>query len=106
MLQTVGSLINWLSVPVLMTAAMLSRFAVDYELLADVTMCLAAVALTVRAVRSKENFLAAGHAAVAVAVSPLLLVVRVFLLMGFFYVAALLTLSVAFRTQPVRAELL
>ena len=106
MFQTRSSLVHWLSLPVLLTASLLSRFALRYERLADVMICLAAVALILRAARSKEYLWAATFGAVAVAVSPLLLVAKVFILMGFIYTAAFYTLRVAFRAWPVRAILL
>ena len=66
-------------------------------------ICLGAVVFVWRAVRLKEYFGADGFVAIAVAFSPLLLAVKVFLLMGLSCLAAFATLVAAFRTQPLPA---
>lgn len=96
--------IKWVSLPALLIASLFSRFAASYELLVDLVICLGAVILVQRAVRSKEYFWAAGFVAIVVVFSPLLLVVKVFLLMGLTCIAAFVTLLAALRTQPILVQ--
>jgi signal transduction histidine kinase len=99
MFQTVVSIAKWASIPALLLASMLSRFTAGYELLVDLAICSGAVVVVQWAVRSKDYLWAAGFVAVAVVFSPLLLVVKIFFLMGFTCVATLVTLFSAFRSQ-------
>ena len=102
-LQMVTIIIKSVSLPVLLIASMLSRFAVSYEFLVDFVACLGAVIYVLRAVRLKEYFWAAGFVVIAVVFSPLLLMVKVFLLMAVICIVTLLTLLAAFRTQRLPA---
>jgi hypothetical protein len=104
MFQTLTKIIKWVSLPVLLIASMFSRFAASYELLVDLVICLGAVILVQRAVRSKEYLWAAGLVAIVVVFSPLLLVVKIFLLMALTCVATFVTLVAAFRTQPLLVQ--
>ena len=103
MFQTITKIIKWVSLPVLLIASMFSRSAASYELLVDFLVCLGAVIFVQRAVRLKEYFWAAGFVTIAVAFSPLLLVVKIFLLMTLTCIATFVTLLAAFRTQPLPA---
>jgi len=103
MRQTVVNLIKWTSIPVLLLASILPRFAASYEFLVDCAICLGAAVVILWAVRSKQYLLAAGFVAVAVVFSPLLLVVKIFLLLGLTCSASLITVFAAFRTQPLPA---
>lgn len=95
--------IKWASLPVLLAAAPFSGYAPRYELLLNLAICMGAAILTQLAVRSRDYFWAAGLVAIAVLFSPLILVAKIFLLMGFTCVAAVVTLFSAFRRQPVLA---
>jgi len=95
--------VKWGSIPVLLVASIFSGFAASYKLPADLVICLGAVVLVQLAVRSKEYFWAAGFVVIVVLFSPLLLVVKIFLLMGLACIAAFGTLLAAFRKQPVAA---
>ena len=108
MFQTVLRIIKWVSIPVLLLAAMFSCLAASYEPLMDFVICLGAILVVHRAVWLREYFWAAGFVAVVVVFSPLFLAVKIFLLMGFTCIAALITLVAAFRRQPlpVSTELL
>ena len=99
-----GKALKWASLPTLLIASMFSRFASSYELTVDVLFCLGCVLLVQRAVRMKEYYWASGFAATAVVFSPLGLAIKIFLLMGLACATSLVTLLVAFRTQPQPAE--
>ena len=103
MFQMVTKIIKWVSLPALLIASMFSRSAASYELLVDLVICLGAIIFVQRAVRLKEYFWAAGFVAIAVVFSPLLLVVKISLLMGFTCIAAFVNVLAAFRTQPLPA---
>jgi len=103
MFQMITKIVKWVSLPALLIASMFSRSAASYELLVDFVICLGAIIFVQRAVRLREYFWAAGLVAIAVVFSPLLLVVKIFLLMGFTCIATLVTLMAAFRKQPVPA---
>jgi len=103
MFQTITKIVKWVSLPALLIASVFSRSAASFELLLDFVICLGAIFFIQRAVRLREYFWAAGLVAIAVVFSPLLLVVKIFLLMGFTCIATFVTLLVAFRRQPVPA---
>jgi hypothetical protein len=94
-------IIKWVSIPVLLIASMLPRYAASYELTVDWAICLGAAILVQRAVWLKEYFWAAGLVLVAIVFSPLLLAVKIFLLMGLTCMAVFLALMAAFRRQPL-----
>jgi len=72
-----------------------------YEFLVNSLICLTAVLFSVQwAVRSGEYFWAAAFVGIAVLFSPLLLVVKIFLLLGLSCVVTLAALVAAFQTQP------
>jgi hypothetical protein len=88
---------------VLLTASLFSGYAAQYAVLVNIVVCLGAMVIVQLAVRKNEYFWGAGYVAIAIAFSPLGLVVKIFLLMGFTCVAAFVTLLAAFRRQPVPA---
>jgi hypothetical protein len=100
----VTTIIKWVSLPVLLIASISSPYAASYRLLVDCALCLSAIVLVQWAIQSKQYFWASGFLAAAVIVSPLLLVVKMFLLMGFAYTATSLTLLAAFLPQPLLAR--
>ena len=103
MFQMLPGIIKWVSLPLLLSVSVLTRYAASYELLVDFVICLGAIVYVQREVWLKEYFWAAGFVAVAVVFSPLLLVVKIFLLIGFICIATLVTLLTAFRRQPLPA---
>ena len=104
MFQTVTRIIKWISIPVLLLAAMFSCLAASYEPLIDFVICLGAILFVHRAVWLKEYCWAAGFVAIVVVFSPLFLAVKLFLLMGFTCIAALIALFAAFRSQPLPVD--
>ena len=104
MLHNIARIIKWASIPLLLFAAVFSCLAASYEALAAFLICVATVMLVLRAVWSKEYYWAAGFASALVMSSPLLLVVKVFLLMGLACTVVFMALFAAFRAQPLRAE--
>jgi hypothetical protein len=106
MLQTIGKIIKWASAPVLLFAAVFSSLEANYEALAGFVICTGAIILLQRAVWSKEYYWTAGFAATFVMFSPLVLVVKVFLLMGVACTVVFMALLAAFRAQPLPTEAL
>ena len=104
MFQKVSKVIKWVSLPVLLIASIFSRFAANYEFLVNIMICIGAIILVERAVRLKDYFWAAGFVMIAVVFSPLLLVDKIFLLMGFTCIVTSLTLFAAFRRQTLLAR--
>lgn len=104
MFQMVTKIIKGVSIPVLLIASMFSCFAASYEPLVDFVICLGAIIFVPRAVRLKEYFWAAGLVAIVIVFSPLLLVVKIFLLMGFTCIVTFVTLLAAFRRQALPAD--
>jgi len=96
-------IVKWLSIPTLLIASIFARYAAAYEFTVDFVICLAAVVCVQRAVQLKAYSWAAGFVAVAVVFSPLLLVDKIFLLMGLICMATSITLFATFRTHPVPA---
>lgn len=103
MFQTVTKIIKWLSIPVLLIASLFACCAASYEPLVDVAICLGAIIFIQRAIRSQEYFWATGCLAIAVVFTPLSLMVKIFLLLGFACLVTLANLLAAFRTQPAPA---
>jgi len=100
MLQVALSLIKWFSLPVLLTASLFSQYAAKYEFLADSVICAGAILFSVQwAVRSSEYFWAAAFVGIAVLFSPLLLVVKIFLLLGLALIVTLAAILTAFQNQ-------
>jgi hypothetical protein len=96
---------KWASLPVLLIMSLFLFLAASYGPLAGFVICMAAIILVQRAVWSKNYYWATGFAATFVMFSPLFLVVKVFLLMGFACTVVFMTLLAAFRTQPLPAEI-
>ena len=106
MFHTIAKIVKWASIPVLSFSGVFSCLAASYEALAALVICIAAISLVLRAVWSKEYYWAAGFAAAFVMSSPLLLVVKVFLLMGLACTVVFMALFAAFRAQPLPKEVL
>jgi len=96
MLLIILKLIKWSSLPALLVASPFSQYAASNEFLLDIVISLGAIASVLWAVRSREYFWAAGFVGIAVIFSPLLLVVKIFLLMGFACAVTSATLLASF----------
>jgi hypothetical protein len=77
--------------------------ASGFEFLLDLAICLGSVVFVQRAVRLKEYYWASGFVAIAIVFSPLLLLVKIFLLMALAGIAAVCALVAAFQPYPAHA---
>jgi hypothetical protein len=93
-------IVKWGSLPALAIASMFSRFALGYELLVDLAVCLCAIILIQRAAWLRDYHFAAGLAVVAIVFSPIALFTKIFILMGLTCVAMSITLSGVLRLRP------
>jgi hypothetical protein len=103
MLQTALNVLKWASIPVLLAGAIFSGLAATYEPIMDIAICLVAIGLVVWQARFKNYYCAAGFVTVVLVFSPLLLVDKMFFLMGFICIASFLTAAAAFRMEPAPA---
>ena len=103
MFRVVTKIVKWVSIPVLLIASLFACCAASYELPVDLAICLGAIIFVQRAIWVREYFWAAGFLAIGVVFTPLTLVVKIFLLMGFACIATFANLLTAFRTQPAPA---
>ena len=104
MFQMITKIMKWAAIPVLLTASLFAFCAASYDPLLDLTIGLATIVFVQRAIRLKEYFWAVGYLAVGVVFTPLSLMVKIFLLMGFACIVTFANLLAAFRTQPARAS--
>jgi len=95
-------IIKYVSLPVLLITAFFSCLAASHEFVLDITVCAGAVIAAQHAAWVREYFWSAAFVAIALIFSPLVLVVKIFLLMGTACVAAFATLLAAWKTQPMR----
>jgi hypothetical protein len=102
-LHKIENAIEWVSVPAMLVGSVFTYFAASYEPMLDFALCLCGLSLAGRALYLREYFLAAGFIAILVAASPLLLVSKIFLLLGLACVGAGAKVFAAFRTQPMPA---
>ena len=100
MLQKTSKILKWVSLPMLLVAPMFSPCAATYEGLVNLAICSGCIVLIHWSVRQKEYFRAAGFVGVAIVVSPLFLIDRIFLLMAFACTVMLMATVAAFRPQP------
>ena len=100
MFQLVPKILKWVSIPVLLIAAVFSSLEARYEPLVDLVIWLGALFLAERSAWAKQYFWAAGFAAIVILFSPLSLVGKFYLSMGLTCVVTLLTLFASFRTRP------
>ena len=103
MVQIVKTIVKWVSLPALLIGSMFSRSAASYELPLDLVICLGAIVVVLRAVRVKEYLWAAGFVSIAVVFSQIVLVDKIFLLLGFFCIVTLVTLLAAWSKRPLPA---
>lgn len=102
MRQMVTKTIKWIAIPVLLIASLFAYCTSSYEVLLDCLICLGASTLIQGAIQLRQYFWACGLVAIAVAFTPLALIVKIFLLLGFACIAVFANLLAAFRPQPVR----
>jgi hypothetical protein len=100
MLQTITKIIKVMAI---VMASMIVPCVAGYEPVAA-SIGVGAIVFVRRSTRFKEDFWAAGLVAVAVVVSPLPLVFKMFLLTGFTCIAAYVTLLAAPPARPARAD--
>ena len=105
MFQIATKIVKWISVPALLLASLFTRPA-THELLVGFLICLAALIVVQRAVWVKEYFWAAGFVGIAMAFSPLPLVMKVFFLLGFTCIAAFGSLLAAWTMKAAPAAVL
>jgi hypothetical protein len=101
MSSAVTSVIQWTSIPVLLTIAALSPYAGSYELGLKIGGCAFAFVLLDRALRARQCLWASGFVGMAIVASPLLLVDQIFLLLASACIASSLAAFFALRPQPV-----
>jgi len=87
------------SFPVLLFASLFTSYARQYELTLTLVVCLSAAILGIRAIRAAQYAWAAELVAIAVVYSPILLLSKIFLLMGLAFIVACLGLWTALRAQ-------
>jgi hypothetical protein len=104
MMQPIIKIVKWASIPALLVASLFACCAASYEPLVDCTICLGAIIFILRAILLKEYTWAAGFLAIVAVFSPLSLVAKIFLLMGFTSIATCVALLAAFRRQPLPAR--
>jgi len=96
---------KWISIPILLIGSMFSQLTGRYELPLELTACVGAAVLAVWAIRSGEYFWAGSLGLVVIAFSPVPLVNKIFLLMGYASLASVATLVAAFRiANPMRSR--
>jgi hypothetical protein len=105
MFPVIKWIVRWTSIPVLLIVSMFSRLAGKYELPMDLAIWLGALFLVQGAVRSGRYAWAAGLGVVVIVFSPLLLVDKVFLFLGYTSIASLLTVATSFHNRPLPAGL-
>lgn len=96
--------IKWTCVPVLLAASLFACCAARYEPFLDLIVCLGATVFIQRAVRARQYVWAAGVAAVAIAFTPLSLILKAFLLIALLSLTIFFNLWAAFRHAAVFAD--
>ncbi len=100
MIRTVMTIAKWISIPALLTAALLSGLAASYEPMVDALVCLVAIVFLQRAAWVREYYWAAGFFAIAVLLGPVSLILKIFLLMIVSCVASVAASIASFRPRP------
>lgn len=100
MSQIVPKILKWVSIPLLLIAAVFSSLEARYEPWIDLVICLGAIFLVERAVWAREYFWAAGFVAMVILFSPVALMEKVLLSMGVASVMTFSLLLASFRKVP------
>jgi hypothetical protein len=101
MSSTVTRIIQWTCLSVLLTVVALAGYAGRYELAFRIAGCAFAAFMVQRAVRARQHLWACGFVGMAIVSSPLLLVDKIFFLLGFLCIASSWAAIEAFRPRPV-----
>jgi hypothetical protein len=91
---------RWVVIPALLIAAPFLISASSYERMAVFMVCTAAIVLVLRAVQMKEHSWTGGLVAVAVAFSPVSLLVKIFLVLTLACITSCFAVVRVFRMQP------
>jgi hypothetical protein len=105
MFQRIVNIGRWASIPALLFASLFSSLAGSYALPVEIVIWAGAIFLAARAVRSGDYIWAVVLGVVVIVFSPLLLVDKIFLFMGYTTIATYLALATAFRPLPTAVEL-
>src|ERR1051326_5253487 len=103
MFQTTAKLMNWASIPLLLTGSIFSSLAGEYEYLAGLLIWAGASIAVQTELRSRHYLLATGFGVIMLIFAPISLIARLFLFLAAAGVAACSTLLVVGRRQPARA---
>ena len=98
------TIFKWISLPVLLTGPLFARFAWDYEIVVNLLVFAGALVVVERAVALREFLWAAAFLGVAVVFSPLMLIMKIFLLLTFTCMGALAAVYAVLKPQPVEAS--
>jgi len=101
MSSTVTRIMQWTYVAVLLTVVAVSGYAGRYELASRIAGCAIAALMVGRAVRAHQYLWTCGLVGMGIVSSPLPLVYRIFLLLGFLSIASSWAAIDAFRPRPV-----
>ena len=95
------TVVKWISLPVLLTASLFARFAGVYKIVLNLLVCAGALVFVQRSVSFREYLWATAFVGVAIVFSPLTLIIKIFLLMGFTCMLALAGVYAAWKPQPL-----
>ena len=95
----VSRIIKGAFLPVLLVASVFSHNAAGYQPFLDLAVCLGALLFVHRTLQAGEYFRAAALVAIAVSFSPVVLIAKIFLLMGLAGATAFATALVVLQTQ-------
>ncbi|MGD0364437.1 MAG: hypothetical protein ABSC93_26465 [Bryobacteraceae bacterium] len=96
-------IVKYVSIPVLLIASLFTCCAANYQLPVDFVIWAASILFIRHAIRLHEYFWASGFGAVLVVFSPLPLVVKGLLLVGFASIATFAKMWTAFRALPAES---
>lgn len=98
------TVVKWISLPVLLTGFLFARFAGVYEFVLNLLVCAGTLVLVQRAVSFCQYLWPTAFAGVAIVFSPLALMIKIFLLLGFTCVVALAGVYAAWKPQPLETR--
>ena len=98
------TVVKWMSLPVLLTGSLFTRFAGSYEVVLNLLVCASALVFLQRAVSIREYLWTAVAVNVAVVFSPLTLAIKIFLLLSFTSVGALAGVYAAWKPQAAESR--
>jgi hypothetical protein len=97
----VATVIKRVVVPVLLLGSMFSPLAGPYEERLATAIWVAALVAVVLALRWRDYFMAGGMCAVAIVFSPLILPFKIFALLGFACIVAILAVGLVWKLRTV-----